>query len=164
MQQQLQSLHVADNIHALSHSISDKVHAIEHAIEDTLAHSLTDNLQNLQGNIQAVGQAVGHRLQDNLHQLQNSLHNVEQSLQHKAEEIGSNIAARAGNVGAVLLQQLRPIVQWPVPRWPVYVYFAGEQECTACLPVNSVYADQSRNFTCHNCTAEGAFHTCCYQF
>lgn len=122
MQQQLQNLHVADNLQALSHSVTDKVHAIEHAIEDKLSHSLTDNLHNLQ----AVGQAVGHRLQDNLHQLQHSLHNVEQSLQHKAEVIGSNIATRAGNVQAVLLQQLRPIVQWPVPRWPVYVYFAGE--------------------------------------
>eukprot|EP00878_Enallax_costatus_P015225 GHUV01015939.1.p1 GENE.GHUV01015939.1~~GHUV01015939.1.p1 ORF type:complete len:386 (+),score=106.03 GHUV01015939.1:469-1626(+) len=129
MQQQLRNLHVADNIYALSHSITDRVHAIEHAIEDTLSHSLSDNLHKVQDNIQAVGQAVGHRLQDNLHQLQHSLHNVEQSLQHKAEEISGNLATKAGNVQAVLLQQLRPIVQWPVPRWPVYVYFAGAMVC-----------------------------------
>lgn len=132
MHRQLQSLHVANNIYALSHSITDKVHAIEHAIEDTLSHSLSDNLHKVQDNIQAVGQAVGHRLQDNLQQLQHSLHNVEQSLQHKAGEISSNLATKANNVQAVLLQQLQPIVQWPVPRWPVYVYFAGKLVACTC--------------------------------
>lgn len=150
MHRQLQNLHVSDNIHALSNTLSDKVHALEHAIEDTLSHSLADNLHSLHDNIHAVGQAVGHRLQDNLHHLQDSLHNVEQSLQHKAEELGSNIVTRAGNMQAMLLQQLRPIVQWPVPRWPVYVYFAG----TVCLcrtrlvPCVDCHSSRRNSFSC----------------
>lgn len=60
---------------------------------------------------------------------QDSLHNVEASLQHKAAGLGSNIASTAGLLHATLMQQLKPIVLWPVPRWPVYVYFAGAMVC-----------------------------------
>jgi adiponectin receptor len=81
----------------------------------------------LQDNVQAAWQ--GSALNDKLHQLQDSIHNVELSLQHKAAGLGSNLAGRAGIVQAALMQQLKPILQWPVPRWPVYVYFAGAMVC-----------------------------------
>eukprot|EP00879_Flechtneria_rotunda_P020563 GHRR01021637.1.p1 GENE.GHRR01021637.1~~GHRR01021637.1.p1 ORF type:complete len:216 (+),score=49.99 GHRR01021637.1:118-765(+) len=54
MQHQLESLHVGDNLQALSHSLSDKVHVLE----DKLSHALT-------GNLHVVGHSL-HSLQDNL--------------------------------------------------------------------------------------------------
>eukprot|EP00879_Flechtneria_rotunda_P011392 GHRR01011899.1.p1 GENE.GHRR01011899.1~~GHRR01011899.1.p1 ORF type:complete len:423 (+),score=147.84 GHRR01011899.1:118-1386(+) len=117
MQHQLESLHVGDNLQALSHSLSDKVHVLE----DKLSHALTGNLHvvghslhSLQDNLQTVS----HRLQDNLHSLQDSLHSVEANLQQHAASLGSNLASKAGVLQAALQQQLKPIVQWPTPRWP----------------------------------------------
>jgi adiponectin receptor len=88
---------------------------------------LQDNIHSLQDSMQAAWQ--GSAINDKLHQLQDSLHNVELTLQLKAAGLSSNIANRAGVVQAALLQQLKPILQWPVPRWPVYVYFAGAMVC-----------------------------------
>lgn len=152
LQQQLHSLHVGgnlqalgqgllDKVHALEHSLQDRVHALEHrlqdgvhALEGRLSESFTDNLHQLQDNIHSLQDSMhaawqGSALGDKLHQLQDSLHNVELSLQLKAAGLGSNLASRAGVVQAALLQQLKPILQWPVPRWPVYVYFAGAMVC-----------------------------------
>lgn len=123
-----QSLHLGDKAHALTHTLTDSVAALE----GRLTHALSDNLHSIQDSLHsnpllhAVSgsmHTVGHALSDNLHSLQGSLqhglHAVESQLQSSAAHIGSNIAGRASVLQTVLKQQLRPIVQWPTPRWPV---------------------------------------------
>jgi hypothetical protein len=131
----IQGLHLGDKAHALTHSLTDKVAALE----GRLTHVLSDNLHSIQDSIQlnpflhSVSDkvhTVGHALSGNLHSLQDGLHAVQCSLQHglhavesqlqsSTANLGSNIAERASGLQAVLQQQLRPIVQWPTPRWPV---------------------------------------------
>eukprot|EP00882_Tetradesmus_deserticola_P028351 GHRQ01031580.1.p1 GENE.GHRQ01031580.1~~GHRQ01031580.1.p1 ORF type:complete len:373 (+),score=136.04 GHRQ01031580.1:189-1307(+) len=152
LQQQLHSLHVGENLQALGHGFSEKVHAVEHSLQDKVhalehrlqdgvhklegrlsgsladnLHQLQDSIHSLQDNVQAVWQ--GSPLGGKLHQLQDSLHSVELGLQLKAAGLSSNLASKAGVVQAALMQQLQPVLQWPVPRWPVYVYFAGAMVC-----------------------------------
>lgn len=130
----VQGLHLGDKAHALTHSFTDRVANLE----GRLAHALSDNLHSIQDSIQhnpllhrvSDGvHSVGYSLQDGLHSLQHGLHAVESQLQSKAAQLGSNFAVKASGWQAVLKQQLQPIVQWPTPRWPVYVYFAGACVC-----------------------------------
>eukprot|EP00775_Hariotina_reticulata_P005147 gene5147-5387_t len=136
MQHQLQHLGVTDNLQAISSSLTQKVHVFE----DKLSHAFSGNFQQLHGNLQQIQgnlqhiqgnlhsnlRLVGSRLSDNLHQLQDtlqdSLHNVEVSLHNRAATLSSNVEA-------ALQQQLKPVLQWPSPRWPVYVYFGGACVC-----------------------------------
>jgi adiponectin receptor len=141
-QHQLQHLGLTDNLQALSSSLSHKVHVFEDKLSYAFSgnlHQLHGNLQQIQGNLQHMQgnlhsnlKLVGSRLSDNLHQLQDtlqdSLHNVELSLHSKAATLSSNLHT-------ALQQQLKPILQWPSPRWPVYVYFGG---ACVCLLTSSV--------------------------
>lgn len=131
----IQGLHLGDRAHALTHSLSDRVANLE----GRLAHALSDNLHSIQDSIQhnpflhrvSDGmQTVGHALSGNLHSLQDGLHAVQGSLQHRlhavesqlqsrAAHLGSNLADKASGWQAALRRQLKPIVQWPTPRWPV---------------------------------------------
>jgi len=60
-------------------------------------------------------------------------------LVHSAESLQHNIAGRyqqaSAALNAQLQQQLSAVVQYPMPRWPVYVYFAGACVCllTSCV-------------------------------
>lgn len=130
-----QALHLGDKAHALTHSLTDRVVALE----DRLSHALSDNLHSIQDSLHGSHllhrvtdgmHTVGHALSDNLHNLQDQLHAVQGSLQHglhavesqlqsSAAHMGSNIAVKAAGLQGLLRQQLRPIVQWPTPRWPV---------------------------------------------
>jgi len=125
VQHQLQHLAMGSNLNALSSSLSHTVHALEdkssHALSDNL-HHLQGNLQHMQGSLHSNLQSMGHKITDNLHHLQDSLHSVETSLHSKAATLGSNLRS-------TLQQQLQPILQWPCPRWPVYVYFGGACIC-----------------------------------
>lgn len=121
MQAHLAHLHVADNLQALSHSLSDRVHALEHALEGKLSHAshaLSDNLHSMQD-----------ALSSNLAQLQQGLHSMEAGLTSGASNLAARASSLHSNLGSALRAQLAPIVQWPVPRWPVFVYFAGACVC-----------------------------------
>jgi adiponectin receptor len=109
---EVHSLHLGDRASGLTHSLQDSIcsNSLLHRVQ-SVGHSLTDNLHSLQ-------ESVAHKL-----------HAVESSLQHSAAHLGSGLAERAGALQGVLRQQLRPIVTWPTPRWPVYIYFAGACVC-----------------------------------
>lgn len=140
----IHSLHLGDKAHALTHSLTDRVSALE----GRLSHALSDNLHSIQDSIQhnpflhrvsdgmhSMSHALSdiqqqvqhnpflHSLQDKVHAVQGSLqqglHAVESQLQSSAAHFGSNLVVKASSLQAVLRQQLRPIVQWPTPRWPV---------------------------------------------
>jgi hypothetical protein len=107
---------LSDNLHSLQdsfqsnpflHRMSDGVHSVQHALSDNL-HSIQGQLQSVQGSLQHAGHAFTH-----------GLHAVESRMQSSAANLGSNLAGRASGLQQALRDQLRPIVQWPTPRWPV---------------------------------------------
>ncbi|KAF8066272.1 ADIPOR3 [Scenedesmus sp. PABB004] len=109
-------LHLGDRVHALEERLGQRVHALEERLHlGDRVHALADGVQ---GNLHAVGAAVGQRL----HTLQDGLAAAEARLHSRAAGLGVGLRA-------ALRAQLAPIVQWPVPRWPVYVYFAGACVC-----------------------------------
>lgn len=126
-----QALHIGDKAHALTHSLTDKVSALE----GRLSHALTDNLHSIQDSLHGSQllhrvsdgvHSVSHALSDNLHSIQDQWHAVQGSLQHGLHAVESQLHTGAAHLGsnfaglqAALKQQLRPIVQWPTPRWPV---------------------------------------------
>jgi hypothetical protein len=111
---------LSDNLHSLQdsfqsnpflHRMSDSVHSVQHALSDNL-HSIQGQLQSVSGSLQHAGHAFQH-----------GLHAVESKMQSSAAHLGSNLAGKALGLQQALREQLRPIVQWPTPRWPVSQVF-----------------------------------------
>lgn len=152
------SLHgLQDNINTLSQTVTTSFSGNLHALEDKVSlgvSTLSNNLHSIQDNIHTLSSSFTnnlHLLQGNLHTLSDNLHSLQDSLQHKAHSLSSNLANQASSIqhnladmqhniadnyagftaslNAHLQTQLKAVVQWPTPRWPVYVYFAGAMIC-----------------------------------
>lgn len=102
---------VSDGMHALSDRVTNLGADVLHGMHlEAVAAGLSEGLHGLQEGIQ-------HRAADLQHGLTDGYHRVSAAL------------------NAQLQEQLSAIVQWPMPRWPVYVYFAGACVCllTSCV-------------------------------
>ncbi len=121
----LATLHdsISGNLHTIQGSLGAGLH--------TIHESLSDNLGALEGKMQQGAAA----LQDNLHTLGDELTSLGSGFKHSvlsgAEGLGDSLPS-LGIAAALRLQvqqQLKPLLQWPTHRWPVYVYFAGAMTC-----------------------------------
>ena len=126
---------LGDNVHALSSRVSDNVHALEDAIQSQLSHGV----HALSDGVQALSDGVSHALSDQMHALSDRAHALSDNLQHISQGVSSNIQDVGHKVQHFLQDhiqaRLKTVVQWPSPRWPVYVYFAGACVCllTSCV-------------------------------
>ena len=103
--------HLRQDLAGLEASVSGGAHALSARVQ----HLGEELMHGLEGGLHATRlDAVAHGLQEGLHGLQEG--------------------ARAA-LDRHLEQQLGAVVRWPMPRWPVYVYFAGACVCllTSCV-------------------------------
>jgi adiponectin receptor len=144
---------LSNNLNALGHRVSDNVHALEdkvHTLSDNLhsalssgVHRMSDSLHHLQDNVQDL---LSHRVGQPLHHLSDSvqtraatigsgLGHTADAVQHYLQQHAPGLSHKLEALQALLQSQLGGVVQWPVPRWPVYVYFAGAMVCllTSCV-------------------------------
>ncbi len=165
VQDRFSHLRVSEGVHALSdrmhHLGGDLIHGMH---LDAVAHGLQEGLHGLQEGIQhrvTWGAGLGGGgVQDSSSRSRDSsssrtcllpfsISRIHPTLSpptwqaadlvHSAEHLQSSISGRYHRVSAALneqlQQQLSSTVQWPMPRWPVYVYFAGACVCllTSCV-------------------------------
>lgn len=113
--------HLKDDIAGLEGRVSEASHALTARVQhlgEGLLHGLGDGLHHAaDGALDAV--AAG---------LQGGLHGL-------GEGLSAGYHAASAALNQQLQQQLSAVVRWPMPRWPVYVYFAGACVCllTSCV-------------------------------
>jgi hypothetical protein len=125
---ELHGLHLGERAHALGHSLHDCVASLE----GTLAHALSCGgggagagaggaqlLHRVAGNLQSVSSSLAGNLHSLGGQLQHGLHVAEHAVGRGLHAVEASIHTKAAHLQGALAQQLRPIVQWPTPRWPV---------------------------------------------
>lgn len=121
--------HLQSDLLLLEGRVSEGVHALS----DRVQHLGEDLLHGMHLD------AVAHGLQEGLHGLQEGIQSKAAELAHSAENFQHHVAGRynriSAGLNAQLQQQLSAVVQWPMPRWPVYVYIAGACICllTSCV-------------------------------
>lgn len=114
--------HLRSDLQSLEGAVERRVHSAAHALSDRVAHLGEELIHGVADGLHGLHlDAVAHGLQEGLHGLQ--------------EGLSSKYHAASAVLNAQLQQQLSAVVQWPMPRWPVYVYFAGACVCllTSCV-------------------------------
>lgn len=109
-------------LHALQDSLTQLADVLHHRV-DNLVHTLRDDVA---ASASAIKEGLGalqggvsgslHTISDGMHALQDNLHQQLEQLVH-------------GGATGRLATSLPRVVQWPAPRWPVYVYMAGTMIC-----------------------------------
>lgn len=97
-------------LHALQDSLTQLADVLHHRVDD-LVHILRDDVA-----------ASAAALREGLGAVQGGMHALSDSLQHQMAQL---LHATTGSLSASLAR----VVQWPTPRWPVYVYMAGTMAC-----------------------------------
>jgi adiponectin receptor len=130
---------VQDGLHSLQQGLSDNLHALEDRLSG-MQQGLTHNLQALEGRMQqgvaAIEEGMASRVQAGVAALATELPSMLKQLPGSIQAGGQQLGAA---LGTHLRQQLRPVLQWPTPRWPVYVYLAGAMACLATSTAAHVF-------------------------
>lgn len=101
--------------------LSDRVAALEGAMQQRVAE-LEEGVAHSVAALEAGVQHGVAALSDELLQLREGLAHLPGSIQASSQQLAAALRAH-------VQEQLASEVQWPTPRWPLYVYFFGAMIC-----------------------------------
>ncbi|KAG2428951.1 hypothetical protein HXX76_011195 [Chlamydomonas incerta] len=110
----------------LWHSVQDRVHGISDSLHHLhLPHSLGD----LSANLHSLQETLHHGVDTLVHGVQEEVQHAAHLLSHGVHHLSDNLHLASGKLQSVLQESLSDVIQWPVPRWPVYVFMSGAMTC-----------------------------------